>query len=255
MPGREATDRRPRPAGRLGRVAASLALLAVTACGRDAGTRAAGEDARPGAGDDGGPSGANAGLPALGPDAGTRFVYTWTDEDGAFRVARSRDEIPAARREVVRVQDTQRPPAAGRVLIADLREPQGGHFPLREVGRDEYLALVGRARPTNVAAGQAAGPAVPDAGAAPARADAAAPRVVMYMTSHCPVCHRARTWLTQQGVAFVERNVERDEAAARDLATLAARQGVSARGVPVFDIGGRLVAGFDEQALRRALGR
>jgi glutaredoxin len=181
----------------------------------------------------------------LSVDGGGPLVLTWIDEQGTFQLATTINEIPEKRRALVRVQDPRRPPTgAAEVWVTDLRQPQEGGYPLRSMARAAFEKL-GARRPAATKP-----PPTGDGGVA---APALAGRVVMYVSSTCPVCHRARTWLTQRGVPFVERNIERDRQAAQELQAKARRQGVAANGVPVFDINGRLIPGFDERLLGRLL--
>jgi glutaredoxin len=187
-------------------------------------------------------------------DAGAGLVFTWFEEAGGFHVTRALSDIPEGRRTVVRVQDPASPPLdPSKVWVADLREARNGTFPVRQMSRAEFERLGRRAPPPRdppPRAGDAAGHV--DAGAP--GAPGATPQVVMYMSSSCPVCRSARTWLTRQRVSFVERNVGSDPAAASELQEKARRQGIRADGVPVFEIGGRLIPGFDQRALTQALG-
>lgn len=60
-------------------------------------------------------------------------------------------------------------------------------------------------------------------------------------------CRRVKAWLSQNGVAFTERNVEEDEDAAQEL---------KERGylsVPTSFIGGDVVQGFDEDRFETLL--
>jgi glutaredoxin len=77
----------------------------------------------------------------------------------------------------------------------------------------------------------------------------------MYSTTHCPVCHKARRWLLEAGVPYRERDIEKDEAAAHELSQKGQAQGLPVSGVPVFEVGGRLLPGFDPAALRAAIAR
>lgn len=189
--------------------------------------------------------------PLIEVDGGASVVYTWIDEGGRFKVAQSRSEIPEDRREVVRVQDPGNPPSdTTKVWVADLRVAKGGRYAVRRMSRAELERLATSQRPVpDPAPDPTTDPATEDAGASQG-----SPRVVMYMTSTCPVCRRARSWLSKQGVSFVERNIQRDPNAARALQEKARQQGVPADGVPIFEIGGRLIPGFDQNALSKAIG-
>jgi glutaredoxin len=56
-----------------------------------------------------------------------------------------------------------------------------------------------------------------------------------------------KEFLSREGYAFTDRNVEEDDAAYRDLFALGFRT------VPLTVVGGRFVKGFDEAGLRAAL--
>lgn len=188
------------------------------------------------------------GPPLIEVDGGSKVIYTWIEEGGGYKVARSRSEIPEDRRGVVRVQETGNPPSdPAKVWVADLRTPQGGRYAVQSMSRAEFEGLAAGQRPSSP----------PDPVPTPSDGSASedSPQVVMYMTSTCPVCRRARSWLSKQGVSFVERNIQRDPNAARELQQKAQQQGVPADGVPIFEISGRLIPGFDQRALSQALGR
>src|SRR2546430_556441 len=76
--------------------------------------------------------------------------------------------------------------------------------------------------------------------------------IVLYGTSWCGFCKKARAWLVNRGVAFVERDIETEPGAAEELAGKAAAAGVVPRGVPVIDVRGQLILGFDVAALEHA---
>lgn len=67
--------------------------------------------------------------------------------------------------------------------------------------------------------------------------------VTLYVVPDCPLCARARIWLQQHGLDYVERNVAGDFGALRAMYKLT-RQ----RLVPVFEANGRaLVRPTDEE--------
>jgi glutaredoxin len=72
--------------------------------------------------------------------------------------------------------------------------------------------------------------------------------VVLYTTSWCQYCRKARDYFRSRGIDFTEYDVERDkEAAARK------RQLDGRGGVPFAVINGRFVRGFSASAYDRAL--
>ncbi len=74
-------------------------------------------------------------------------------------------------------------------------------------------------------------------------------RVIVFSTPTCPWCSRAKTYLRSRGVAFRDVDVSRDAAAARDLVRRTGQMGV-----PVIEIDGRPIVGFDQRRIDAALG-
>ena len=74
-------------------------------------------------------------------------------------------------------------------------------------------------------------------------------RVLVFTTPSCPWCNRAKAYLRQRRVPFREVDVSRDAAAARDLVRRSGQMGV-----PVIEIDGRPVVGFDRPQIDRLLG-
>jgi len=75
-------------------------------------------------------------------------------------------------------------------------------------------------------------------------------RPVIFSTSTCSWCRRAKRYFREEGVSFKEINVERDPAAARDLVKKTGQSGV-----PVIKIGGAWIVGFDKERIDRELDR
>ncbi len=74
-------------------------------------------------------------------------------------------------------------------------------------------------------------------------------RVVVFTTPTCSWCARAKRYLRDQGVRFKEVDVSRDPQAARDLVRRTGQMGV-----PVIEVDGRPVVGFDQAKVDRMLG-
>jgi glutaredoxin len=68
--------------------------------------------------------------------------------------------------------------------------------------------------------------------------------VTIYGTSWCGFCRLARQHLRARGVAFHDLDVEKDPEAAKALMALRRKHRLGG-GVPVLDLGGRVVQGFD----------
>ncbi len=74
-------------------------------------------------------------------------------------------------------------------------------------------------------------------------------RVIVFTTPTCPWCTRAKSYLRSRGVKFREVDVARDQAAARDLMRRTGQMGV-----PVVEIDGKPVVGFDQARIDSLLG-
>ena len=74
-------------------------------------------------------------------------------------------------------------------------------------------------------------------------------RVLVFTTPTCPWCQRAKSYLRSKSIPFKEVDVTRDHQAARDLVRRTGQMGV-----PVIEIDGRPVVGFDQRQVDRLLG-
>ena len=77
--------------------------------------------------------------------------------------------------------------------------------------------------------------------------------VVLYTTDWCRYCKQAKAWFRQQRLAFVERDVEKDPEAGKELARKCAKARVHTTGIPVLDARGRLIVGFSAESYQHAL--
>jgi arsenate reductase-like glutaredoxin family protein len=195
------------------------------------------------------------------------LTFFWFDGHGnAHGVARV-DDVPEASRANVRVeppQPEQRTP--GWVFVADLRAPgPDGRFPVRVVQSEQFAtelgALTGQA-PTIAAPSAPAvppgtpailAPGAPSGQGAHGGAGTQQPRVVVYGAEWCSACHQAAGWLRANNIPFVEHDIEREPQAAQEMLARARAQGVPTGSIPIIDVGGRLLVGFNPEAIQQAL--
>ncbi len=76
-------------------------------------------------------------------------------------------------------------------------------------------------------------------------------RVILYMTSWCPYCDKARNFLRSLDVQLVEYNIERDRNKREEMLS---KSGGST-GVPVIDVEGAVIRGYNPDALKSAIER
>jgi glutaredoxin-like YruB-family protein len=88
--------------------------------------------------------------------------------------------------------------------------------------------------------------------AEPSRSELSAARrrvpVVMYSTTWCGVCKRARTYFQETGISFVEYDVDENASARAEYLQLNPR-----RSVPTIKVGDEVIVGFSAQAVNTAL--
>ncbi|MDZ4697976.1 MAG: glutaredoxin domain-containing protein [Deltaproteobacteria bacterium] len=193
---------------------------------------------------------------ALVVSAPDGLLFTFADETGAFQTVDTRDRVPAHARKMVRVVDPTEPPLdSENVFVLDLTElerksPVTTQIMPRARFETQSLAQLVPGESSSLGAGGGA-----DGGAnhPTVASPAGTARVVLYGTSWCGACRTARQYFVQNGIAFVDKDVEKDAAAADELRDKATRLGVSADRVPVLDIGGRLLIGFDPARVQRML--
>lgn len=75
------------------------------------------------------------------------------------------------------------------------------------------------------------------------------PRVIVFSTPTCSFCNAAKHYFRQKGIKYSDVDVSRDPAAARDMVRRSGQMGV-----PVIDIGGKVVVGFDRNKINQLLG-
>ncbi len=73
-------------------------------------------------------------------------------------------------------------------------------------------------------------------------------KVIIYGTDSCPWCHKAREFMKEHKVKFTDKNVGEDQKAAQEMIKKSGQQGV-----PVIDVDGEIIVGFDEDRLRSLL--
>jgi glutaredoxin len=197
-------------------------------------------------------------------DAGpAATVYSYVDDAGRIHMVAAVEDIPERYRGGVLATDTTRRRgerlADDRALVLDLRR--------RDADGPVNYSVVDLQRRTRPAAGPAP---VRDPGALGRRLvrraagrvgrwlGLAAPlvrgRVILYSAPWCGFCKRAAAFLRRRGVDFVERDIESEPAAAVELERKLRAAGLRGGGIPVLDIGGRLVIGFDRDRIEALLG-
>ena len=73
--------------------------------------------------------------------------------------------------------------------------------------------------------------------------------VIIYSTSTCPWCIRAKQFLKDNNVAYTDFDVSSNSEKAEEMTQKSGQMGV-----PVLDIEGMIIVGFDKEKIKQSLG-
>jgi len=163
------------------------------------------------------------------------LLFIFKDEKGIEKTVMTLDSIPEKARNQVQVVDLKLSPSERSsrhfVQLFDLRKVNSvGLFPGKVIERNILEDALASAQ------------TLPEQ-----------PAIIVYSTAWCGVCKKARAFLKEKGLAFIEKDIEKDKAAARELQEKCERARVPLGGVPVIDVGGALMRGFDPNRLMSML--
>ena len=201
-----------------------------------------------------------------------RWLFTYAEPTGQFSTTDKPEVVPPVSRAVVRVFDPSNPPqksgVGADIYVADLNGLlKSGKAVAKPLSREAFETAAIAQLPPGETSARAARPASAVAEAPPPAPAAGGgtgggngthmggtPVVTIYGTSWCGACRAARQYLTERKIPFADKDVERDPAAAQELADKASKLGVPTDRVPVIDVRGRLLLGFDRARIEALLG-
>ncbi len=76
-----------------------------------------------------------------------------------------------------------------------------------------------------------------------------AKNVLVYSTPTCPYCIRAKQFLKENNIQFTNYDVSSDKVKADEMVEKSGQMGV-----PVIDIEGEIIVGFDKDRIKQTLG-
>ena len=74
-------------------------------------------------------------------------------------------------------------------------------------------------------------------------------KVTVYSTSTCPFCIRAKQYLKENNIAFEDIDVSVNHEKAQEMIKKSGQMGV-----PVLEIEGQIIVGFDKEKIKETLG-
>ena len=73
-------------------------------------------------------------------------------------------------------------------------------------------------------------------------------KVKVYSTQTCPWCHKVKDFLKENKIEFEDIDVAENQEAAKEMTEKSGQMGV-----PVIDIDGEMIVGFDQEKIKLAL--
>ena len=211
-------------------------------------------------------------------DTSQGFLFTWVDAKGDFHVEQSAKDVPLAGRDSVRVVDPSSEDGThgDRIFLADLRvAAPDGNYPVHAATLADFdgLALARRQGKLPTLADDGGSTTVPTASALANQANppdqnganvdvdpnapttTGRPAVIIYGASWCGPCHQAAAYMRQKNIPFVEKDIEKDPGAAKEMQAKLLHAGIRGGSIPVIDVRGKLMVGFSAEAVDQALGQ
>ena len=201
-------------------------------------------------------------------DSSEGLLLTWIDDKGDFHVEQKVTDVPMMGRDSVRVVDPNKDEGTheGQVFVVDLRQARAdGTYPISTMSRTDFEKIAEARRekhgPTLATAASAAASAVASAVAAPDLGGTGEPgpgvgrqAVIIYGASWCGACHQAAAYLRRKGIPYVEKDIEKDPQAAREMQRKLDSAGLRTGSIPIIDVRGKVMVGFNPQEVDEALG-
>lgn len=198
-------------------------------------------------------------LPALDLREGSsdELLLTWVDAKGDGHTVTKIEEVPLEGRDQVRVVVVGKDEGTRELFyVANLtvKNPDGS-YPVVTKPRSEWDAMIAKRRAPAIPQ-TAPPPSLPSSPAMPTDQADLAPTgatVIVYSASWCGACRSTIAYLKQRRIPFIERDIEEDEGAAIEMDRKLARAGIRGGTIPVLDVRGRIIVGFDKRAIDNAL--
>ncbi len=192
------------------------------------------------------------------------LLYTYVKSDGSFATTNKASDVPTDVRRLVRVVDPSKPlenaQDASRVYVVDLsRLIAAGKTKAHAISRAAFETGALAQLPPGDSSPMAGphGPPLPELTGGPDAGQPGAlgpPVVTVYGAPWCGACKAAKEYLASRHIPYAYKDIENDPAAARELQAKAEKMGIPTDRIPILDVRGRLLVGFDPARLNAMLG-
>lgn len=193
----------------------------------------------------------NALPPLLLKDDTANLMLTWVDEQGDFHVVQQTAAVPEDRRDTVRAVVMGQEAGTGQfVYVANLKSKNpDGSYPVKVLSREQWDSLGADRRKARLEAMAPKAEAV--ASAQPPLAPGEKPHAIIYGADWCKPCHQAEDFLRSLGVDVTKKNIEQSNAAQAEMQQKLAKVHRTGSSIPVIDLMGNIVVGFNPDVLKR----
>jgi glutaredoxin len=208
------------------------------------------------------PTAAVPNLPALVVrEESTGLTFSYITLDGGFQLAKKVADVPYEARDAVRVwSEISGDGIAGPwVYLADLRNKVAdGSYKVEVIARTQFEGMAAERRdkskkgkgPVNGAGPVATvDPPANKGGESPGNKKL---KVIIYGADWCKPCHMAENYLKSKGVPFEHRDIDNPETN-EEMQIKLQDAGIKSHSIPVLDVNGKLLVGFSEAELDKAL--
>jgi len=187
------------------------------------------------------------------------LLLTWLDSKGdAHLVSKPADVAPEGRDRVRVVVTTREEGQKSLFYVANLGAKNAdGTYPVSTMPRSEWDAIIAQRRQALAAPAPTADPNPTEPPAPGGKGQAAARpvsfTVIVYGAAWCGACHEAVAYLKRRKVPVIEKDIEQDPAAQSEMQAKLARAGVHGGSIPVIDVKGKILIGFEPNSLEAAV--
>lgn len=185
------------------------------------------------------------------------LTFSYITLDGGFQLVKKVADVPYEARDAVRVWSEQSGDgiAGPWVYVADLRNHlPDGTYKVDVLARTafEQLAEDRRKKKGGAPTAKADPPKPSGAQDDPPPVAKGALKVIIYGADWCKPCHLAEAYLKKKGVAFEHKDIDEPENN-EEMRIKLQEAGIKSHSIPVLDVGGRLLVGFSESELDKAI--
>lgn len=195
----------------------------------------------------------------LREDSPDELLLTWVDKNGDGHTVTKIEDVPMEGRDQVRVVVVGKDEGTRELFyVANLtvKNPDGS-YPVTTMPRSEWDGMIAKRRARLLDPPAPAPVPTPTPSPSPTPpSQAESPRgatIIVYTAPWCGACRSTVAYLKQRRVPFIEKDIEADDAAAMEMQRKLARAGLRGGSIPVLDIRGKILVGFDKRAIDQAL--